>query len=404
LPEQLPTPPTPVAAPVVDGAGVAALFTSFLYRAASGSLVVRDYSEGDWAAGLWFRSLSGGIPVLLAAPEGGMVVPLALSPRADAAAVWWLPVRRGPTEQPCPGGIYLLTIDGHSSRLVTSGDWSIEADGQTATWVDPSPEGQGRAYRLPDASFSADGRFLALIEPERIRIFGPDPQSAPLEHVGSCTSTAWARGKDVFAAGCDDTTSAWWVGPNGDGLFAFSVALTFPTGTGATWGWDASWTRGLAVTGGGDIRVARFFGIATGCETRGCAMPPLGYAVTTLDPDTGHLATRSATVKFIAEAPPRFSADASWLYVDVLDGAARVLDLARGAFIRTSRLGDAVGASLDGRRLFGRQLDESRGVVTVDALDLAGRHHRVLTVRWPAGAEPADPLIWTIGLRVATPS
>jgi hypothetical protein len=172
LPERLPSPSASDAAPEVSGEGTL-LFTSALYRRSGGGVVVlRDDPFGDWAMGLWFRPAGDSTPRLLTSTERGMVIPLALSSDTDQAVVWWLPARNPSGERSCPSGIYLLSMAHQDSRLLVTGDWTVDTDEDVPyTWQDPAAPFLRRAYRIPEAGFSDDGTLVALVDRDRIGIY-----------------------------------------------------------------------------------------------------------------------------------------------------------------------------------------------------------------------------------------
>src|SRR5204862_7416011 len=146
-------------------------------------------------------------PRLLVAPEGGIVLPLALSPEADEAVVWWLPERRGRDEPACESGIYAMATDGSASHLLTHADWSeASVDPPTApTWTDPDEGrfGGARSYVLPKVSFSANAKLVAIATDLDIKVVVVDEPGVVVEHVGSCPRSQWAGIGATFVAGCD---------------------------------------------------------------------------------------------------------------------------------------------------------------------------------------------------------
>ncbi len=208
-------------------------------------------------------------PRLLAAPEDGMVFPLGLAPAGDRAAVWWLPDRRHRGEPTCASGIYVLPTSGaDGGRLIARGDWTVDPEAADwLNWTDPFGNSVPRSYRLPTASFSADGHFVALASGETIEIYGADDAVLYRRHAGECPAWAWAASDRTFVAGCDDLTNAWGA-ELGDLYMPDNLALPSPT-VPKRFGLESDGTIGL--TRDGDLLTVRFYGIATWAAPRPAA-------------------------------------------------------------------------------------------------------------------------------------
>jgi len=389
------------------------VFASYLYAGdvIGGPVVVRDDEHADWAMGLWFAAPDIETPRLLAAPEGGMVLPLALSPDGAAVAAWWLPERTGYGQpQACESGIYVVATDGTGSRLVERGDWSIPfAERETAeyNWRDPDTGASTpRRYMLPAASFSADGKWLAIIDGTTITLTatGPDP-TFRYSHTGSCPNWGWSPVGATFVAGCEDMTSAWLVADLSEGNGPSSLALPAPRIGDLGPGWEVNFARAIGLTRDGNIRVARFYGYATGCEAQGCTLPDPGFVVSTIDPVTSAATTRSGTVSFLADydRPTHFSADATWVYTNDLDGEAHTIRIGLGTISTTRRLETYAGAAFDGSVLYGSRVgDESR--IDIESVNRDGKRVVLTSISWPATIETTFQGIRIEGLQVAKPS
>ncbi len=406
LPPALPPAPESVATPTVKSSA-SMIFESPFY----GRLGVAAFPGNP---GLWFSSGGSAAPRLLAgipeSKDGRMVVPLALSPRGDTAAVWWQGERYLEDGTSCPAGIYLVSTATGYSILRTSGIWSGWAVGPDNACPSGSEDERGEPSRLRGASFSADGQWLAVVECARIRIFGPDLGEPPIEHLGGCDQWAWspaASPSTRFVASCEEMTSAWFVDTQGG---TTSIALPLPSG-GFGWGYAGPEARAIGLTSAGRIRVVRFFGAAIGCEEGGssCSIPPLRYAATTIDPSDTRATpvTRSAVIDFLVDGT-RLAPDASWVYVrNYGEAGARIVNLDTGKIMAVKPIGSAAGTPADGRRLFGTDIGGTGDRVVVWSLDAGGTRREVATVSWPTGIAPeggAPGAIDVIGLQVATPS
>lgn len=409
LPATVPRPSAPVASPVVAASDVSMLFSSHLYgSAADGTLVVRDDTERDWAMGLWFVSAGSTAPRLLTASADGMVLPIALSPTGDAAAVWWLPERRSLEATPCVAGVYLVSTTFGTSRLLVSGDWTsdeLDAHVNGTTWSDPDTN---RNYRIPEAAFSGDGTRVAIIDDADIAIYGPDEGEEPVRHVGTCTDWAWSPLGAAFIAGCEDMTTAWYFDAI-EGNGPSNVAMPWLRSEGIRLGWGRATGHAIGLAQDGLIRVAGFYGFATGCEGQGpCNLPRPAYSVTTFDWDSNDTLSQAGRLDFLVNTdvsvPVRFAADATWIYANRADGGARTIRLESGAVARATRLGTYAGSSLDSSLLFGYRFDPEDDRVVVSSLNEAGSTAQVVTIRRPEGAVATDPVIRTYGLAVAVPS
>lgn len=424
LPEQLPAPPLPVAAPRVEARSVAVVFSSYLYeRSPGGRLFAQD---SDPRYGLWFAA-PGAIEarLLVAATERGAVLPLGLSPRGETVAVWYLPESREWGAPACLGGIYLMSTADRTSRLVMERDWRAILDDDYPTSVDDRlgpfwPAGQTQdfdtvVHRLPEVAISANGRSVALVEHDLITVIGPGRDGLVRQHAGRCTSWAWSPRGARFVAGCEHMTSAWTIDV-GLGYDEDFHPLPLPGGEDLSKGWERWWAATIGYTVGGDIRVVRFFGFATGCEgpvDSGCYIPPPFWTETRIEPYATGQRSRVAEADFLTDVheigrDARLSADASWVYIRTYGsytGArttrARAIDIESGEIVEVRRLGEPVGTSLDGRLLFESRLDEERDLVVVRSLDRSGTAREVATIAWPEGAGTDDPIIDTFGLAVA---
>ena len=391
------------------------LFTSSLYRSEVGGVYARR--GRDAAFGLWFAPPGANAARLLVAADGGAVLPLGLSPRGDKAAVWYLPARRDLEDPPCPTGIYLLsTIDG-SSKLILEGDWAratTDGPGRMTTglardWMDQRTRGGSpRFFRLPIASFSANGRSVALIDDEGIDLVRPRGYEPILRLPGQCTSWAWAQKGGAFVAGCQEMTSAWTYEAIED-LGEDIHPLPLPEGQDTPFRHWEQWNAAtIGYTARGRIRVVRFYGFPTGCESPGCVLPPLEWSVTTIDPYSGAQRSRVHEIDFLTwvnriGADVRLSADATWVYVQDYGGGARVVSIDSGEILKSRRLGAPVGGSRDGRFLYGSRDDDQEAQVVVRSLDRTGTTREVATIAWPEGVDVPARVIDVLGLVIARP-
>lgn len=415
LPPQLPLLQDASVTPAIDVGDLAVVFASHLYAATPGGPAVRDQPDDQWAMGLWIVAPGSNQARLLPAPANGMVLPLALSPTGDHAAIWWMPQRRGLGETSCEGGIYILTIATGRTDLVARGYWTVEPDGEgsvdTWDWRDPhTGASDPRSYDLPEAAFSSDGRYLALADGNEIAVYAPGAARPTARHSGDCTEWAWSPVGSILVAGCESMTTAWHVDV-GEGLAEVRVALPPSPFAVQHPGWEESHGQSIGLTRDGRILVARFYGYPTGCEDPDCVIPPTAYGVTTIDPTTGAATHRTTEIDFIVtyenDDSTWLSADASWVYAILADerGAA-VARIRTGALpiptrLRTVPLGTVAGASPDGSTLYGWRADED---VVVVVLDSTGRGRDVGVIGHPNGVISEEPLIATFGLLVAAPS
>ena len=386
--------------PAVNATDVSMVFASFLYRGGLGGSVVRDDPHGDWAMGLWLARPGGDVR-LLAAPEGGMVVPLALSPDGGTAAVWWIEERRTMSEPACDGGIYLLSTVTGESRRMAHGDWTVDpSEADQATWVDPEPAlGASRAYRLPHVSFSSDGADVALIDGLTITINDIGLAGVPQVHQGACPVWAWSPSGAVFVGGCEDMTSAWVVDRDEGVVDSYPI----PRPPARLDGWESFQGSNIGVTAGGAVRVVRFFGFPTGCETPDCVIPSPAYGVTTIDRPSGAASFRSVDVPFIVNVsfeghPTRLAADGSWVYAELYSGGARTIRLSSGGISSAKRIGRSVGSALDGSALYGSRIDEAAYRVVVWSVDRFGTRREVGSISWPESTVFGNVVISVVGL------
>ena len=351
------------------------LFTSYLYERVRGdSLAITG------GVGLWHVKAGTETARLLLDATDGMVLPLAISPNGDKAVVWWLPERRDEAEPPCDDGIYRLSLADGSSRLLASGDWSQSDEN------DP-----------PTAAFSANGRFLSLVDSTGIRLYKSGGR-LQRQHDGPCHDWAWAPSGAVFVAGCEDMTSAWLVRAGG-GYAPESYALPLPKDLDLPSWWQGP-GRMIGLTRDRDIRVVRFYGFATGCESPGCVIPPPAWAATTLDPATRNQTLETKIVDFIVW-DARLSPDATWVYDRYPGNGARVVNVESGEVIRVRSLGTPVGGSINRSLLFGSRLDRASRSVLVSSLDRTGTTREVATITWPELEHPTEyPVILVDGLQV----
>ena len=418
VPAQLPAPPAAIAAPRVQARNLAVVFASFLYdQSPDGRLLAQDT---DARHGLWFAAPGATEARLLVAVEaGGAVLPLGLSRSGDEVAVWYMPESRVWGGPACPTGIYVLSTRDGTSRLVIQRDWRVVLDDSRPigpldrtgpTW----PAGQTASFdtivhRLPTASFSANGRSVALIEQGAITVKGPGKNAIVTRHTAECSSWAWSPSGATLVAGCDQMTSAWTIDV-GEGYGEEFYPLPLPDREGLFRNWDQWPASTIGLTRAGDIRLVRFYGFATGCEgpaDSGCFIPRPAWSVQTIDPASGAVRSRYTELDFLSDVnevgqDARLAADASWVYIRGYYGdRARVVSVGSGETVVTRRLGDSAGESADGRLLFDARVDHDRAVVLVRSLDRAGTIREVGTIAWPEGAVTSEPVIATFGLEVA---
>ena len=400
LPAALPTPDPPDAAPSVSTSSAALVFASYLLQRDPNGIVARDQTKGSWAVGLWFVAAGTAEARLLAAPEGGMVLPLAIASQGNVVAAWWLPEHRASDQQACISGIYLVPVHGGLSVLVASGDWSVDPDGSDeVTWTDPTFDtGRPRAFLLPGASFSADGTFLALHEKDGITIH--DRTGAQVgSRTGACPAVNWSATGARFVAGCDELTTAWLF--DAAARARRELPLPLPPESKVKSGWEWAGARSIASLDAERIETVRFYGYPTGCEVPGCTIPPPAFAVTTIDIATGAARSISDRLPFMAESS-RISADGSWAYAQTWDEPGWTMKLPFGALAQLKRPGAIVNGAADGSLLFSNRVlsDDS---VRVFSIDSAGATHAVATIAWPAGTTRRYPVIWVGGLSATVP-
>lgn len=414
LPASLPTDAISGAAPKVEGGAGSILFASPTYLTGGATPIVADDPSRAWETGLWFVPGPGAAPNLITAAGPGMVIPLALAPTGKVAAVWWWPERRGDSDVPCEQGIYAINLTGPGSWLVARGDWTFQEnpDGsaEDPTWEDPT---QNRSlplrFRPPEASFSADGDLLALADGDVIEVYRTAFPAESVRHVGSCPTWGWAAGSTRFVAGCEDMTSAWlvYLVCCDAGLETRSIPIPKPpidTSFGADW--ELRTNRAIGITRDGDIRIARTYGFATGCEGPDpCHIPPPAWAVTTIDWDTGSAVHGGADVDFLFDDAARLSADSSWLYGTVYGDDPQhsvTVDLSTGVVRRIGQIGTYVGATADGSTLYGvPDLDSPNLVVRAASVRSTTD---VVTISWPDGAVAQSEGIYVVGLWVGLPT
>jgi hypothetical protein len=385
LPAVLPTPEPPDATPVVSTSSAALVFSSYLLQRDANGIVARD--QTDEAR-------------LLAAPQGGMVLPLAIAPQGDVVAAWWLPEHRGADQQACTSGIYLVPVDGSASVLVASGDWSVDRDNvDGVTWTDPTFEaGAPRSFLLPEASFAADGRFLALHEKDGITIH--DRTGAQLgSRTGACPAVNWSATGARFVAGCDEFGSAWLF--DATARARQELPIPVPPESKVKSGWEWVGARSIGWLDAERIETVRFYGFPTGCTTLPCELAPPAYAVTTVHAATGAARTVADELTFMADTS-RLSPDGSWVYAQTWDEPGWTMELPFGALAQVKRPGSIANGAADGSLLFSTRVlsDDS---VRVFSIDPAGATHAVATIAWPAGTTRRYPVIWVGGLSATVP-
>jgi hypothetical protein len=400
LPAVLPTPEPPDAAPSISTSGAALVFASYLLQRDPNGIVARDQTKGSWAVGLWFVAAGTAEARLLAAPEGGMVLPLAIAAQGDVVAAWWLPEHRASDEEACISGIYLVPVDGGPSVLVASGDWSVDPDRtDEATWTDPSLNtGTPRAFLLPGASFSADGQFLALHEKDGITIH--DRAGAQVgSRTGACPAVTWSATGARFVAGCDEFGTAWLF--DATARARRELPIPPPPESKVKSGWEWAGARSIAWLDAERIETVRFYGYPTGCEVPGCTIPPPAYAVTTVNTVTGTGKSIADELAFMVDTS-RLSPDGSWVYAQTWEQPGWTMELPFGALREVKRPGTIVNGAANGSLLFSTRVlsDDS---VRVFSIDSAGATHAVATIAWPAGTTRRYPVIWVGGLSATVP-
>jgi hypothetical protein len=337
---------------------------------------------------------------LLAAPENGMVLPLALAPAGDLVAAWWLPEHRAPQDAACTSGIYLIPVDGSPSQLVASGDWSVDYETESdVTWVDRTVgPGTPRAFRLPTASFSADGRFLQLHEPDRITIH--DRTGAQIgSRDSTCPAVNWSATGASFAAGCDEFATAWLF--DAPTRAVREIPIPVPPTKMVDPGWEWSSARGIAWLSPERLETVRFYGYPTGCEVPGCTIPPPAYAVTTVNLATGAAKSISDELAFEVESS-HLSPDGTWAFGQTWDQPGWMMQLPFGALAQVKRPGDIIGSAANGAMLFSSRV-LSDNSVRVFSIDSAGATRAVATLSWPTSSRTTNPVIWLGGLLAAVP-
>ena len=403
LPASLPQPGaagTPVAAPRVVGTRQT-LFAAPLYARGPLGFVPMDDLYHIWEMGLWLSEPSSNDARLLLTPIAGAVLPLAVSPDGTQAAIWWLPQRRQRSAATCESAIYVYSLRDGSSRILVRGDWTTansDEDSGNVTgifWQDPPyDESSSRQYSIPHVSWSPDGKVIAIVEGGAVWFLRGDGPY-PYRHEGTCTDWAWAPSGATFVAGCDRMTSAWFVNV-GEGDAPDSYALPLP----AHEGWAGDWQRDELATIGidsdGRIVVARFFGIATGCESPDCTIPDPGVSVTTIARGTGQASHQVKVLPFI---PPydgdgtHMPAGATWVHSAGEEGVAgQILDIATLDLRDAEGLGEYVGEAADGSMLYGAEGDQDFGGVVLFAIDATGRRTQLATVSHPDGAASTYPV------------
>jgi hypothetical protein len=400
LPAVLPTPEPPTAAPSISLSTAALVFSSYLLAGDANRIVARDQTKGSWAVGLWFVAQGTDEAQLLAAPENGMVLPLAIAPAGDLVAAWWLPEHRTPEEPACTSAIYLVPVDGGPSQVVARGDWTVDPDSvNDVTWTDPTfGAGAPRAFKLPQALFSADGRFLALHEKDGITVH--DRTGAQVgSRIGVCPAINWSATGARFVAGCDEFTAAWLF--DATARSGRELPISPPPESKVQSGWESTGARGIAWLDADRIEAVRFYPLPSGCTGPLCEMPPPAYAVTTMDAVTGAGKTIADELDFFVETS-RVSPNGTWAYAQTFDGPGWTMALPFGALAELKRPGTFVNGASDGSLLFSTRVlaDDSIRVFSISA---TGATRPVATIGWPAGTTSTDPVIWLGGLSAAVP-
>jgi len=382
LPAALPMPETPLAAPSVTSKGVGMLFGSSEYVRDAQNRIVPD----DSTIGVWYVAPGASQATLLVSGEPGGAMPLALSPSRDVAAVWYLPVRRNGNDPACLSGIYRVPTSGGPSRLIETGEWLWRPDGNGRQYcTSRTPGGPSRCYTLPLASFSADGRSLALIDPDGITIIGPGPHPASRRHSGQCSSWAWSPEGSRCIAGCAEMTEAWTIDVD-DGFSEATPAVSIPEGfRGAEGGW--MFAR-IGITGAGDIRFVRFRVNPCRPGVSGPTCLPTGWSETTIDPITGRSSSRVHEAEWWNSGGyVALSVDGSWLYADA--SPSRIISIDSGVARKASRISGPISTSADGRRLFGVLTYRGPGPrYVVVSLNRMGVRREVGTIDWSTDANP----------------
>jgi hypothetical protein len=427
LPAELPAPDAPIAAPRTHGRNVAMLFTSYLYERSPGGRLFAQDSDAKY--GLWLAPPRATQAELLVATDGGAILPLGLSSAGDTAAVWYLPEARAWGEPACLGGIYLLSTSDGTSRLVLERDWRVVLDDSSPGRPNDQvglvwPAGQTETYdtvvhRLPEASFSADGRSVAFVERDLITVIGPGKVPRMETNAGECSSWAWSPSGARFVAGCEEMTSAWSIDV-GEGYGEESYPLPLPKRDGLSRNWEQWPAATIGFLPSGDIRLVRFYGFATGCEgppgpdESPCSIPRPAWSTTTIEPISGQLRSRVTEVEFLVDVDEvgrdaRLSTDGSWVYIRTSrsysatssPARARTIAPGTGEIVEVQRLGDALGRSLDGRLLFDTTTDRQRDLVVIRSLARTGTIREVGSISWPEGADTDAVIISTFGLAVS---
>jgi hypothetical protein len=425
LPVELPVPEAPIAAPRTEGRNVAMLFTSYLYeRSPEGRLFAQD---SDAKYGLWFAPPRAAEARLLVATDGGVVLPLGLSSSGDTAAVWYLPEWRAWGEPTCLGGIYLLSTADGTGRLVLERDWRVVLDDSSPGRPNDRvgqfwPAGQTETHetvvhRLPEASFSADGRSVALVDRDLITVIGPGKVPRMETHAGECSSWGWSPSGATFVAGCEEMTSAWTIDV-GQGFGEEFYPLPLPK-LDAFRNWEQWPAAAIGFLPSGEIRLVRFYGFATGCEgppegQPPCFIPRPAWSATTIEPISGQMRSRVTEVEFLVDVDEvgrdaRLSADGSWVYIRTsrsysatsTPARARTISPGSGEIVEIQRLGEPVGRSFDGRLLFETRADREQDLVLVRSLNRTGAIRQVGTIAWPEGVDADTAIIRTFGLVVS---
>ena len=410
LPDSLSRGGDTAATPKVEGRAGSILFASPVYRPSSGAAVAADDPLADWEMGLWSVPAPDSSPRLVLSAGKGMVIPLALSSNGRTAAVWWWPERRGAGQVRCASGIYALNLSGPGSKLILAGDWTVtdeEAEqGADWNWGDPTDHrSNALRFQLPRASLSADGSHLAIADRDTIDVYDVAFPERPIRHVGTCPQWAWAPAETRFVAGCEGMTSAWLVAPTCcDGLLGQrNIPIPGPPlPNGFFEDWEQGSSRAIGFTANGDIRVARIYGFATGCEGPDeCHIPPPAWAVTTIDHATQEAVHAFHETTYLFDYDSRLSADASWLYGlsygdDQYDGISIEFDSA--AVRRLPLLGSVAGAAPDGSALYGVAEDEAPSVVLRSLTPSAATD--LVTISWPDSAVVHTSRIPVLGLFV----
>lgn len=411
LPESLPSSGVTAAIPKIEGKVGSILFASPTYLTGAPSPIAADTSGFGWNMGLWFVPRPGAAPTLVLSAGPGMVYPLALSPNGRMAAVWWWPERRGATEAPCEQGIYTIDLaQPTESRLVERGDWAERAsdEGSERSWLDTSPHFSGPLeFSFPDVRFSADGSYVAVAEGDRIVIHNSMFPADMTSHVGVCPTWSWGPTDDRFVAGCEDMTSAWTVKVTccDAGLDTRSLPIPSPPPARFSDDWEVDSNRAIGFTKDGDIRVARAYGFATGCEGEGeCHIPPPAWSTTTIDWDTGSAVHEGDEVTFLFDTETRLSAAAGWFYGTSYDESfgAVTVEFSTGTVRHLPPLGIYAGSAADGSAIYGL-VNPDRGPWVIQSLSVRSMVEAA-TIRWPDGAVAQTEQIPVLGLWVGAPT